>query len=162
MTDYRYHLTRESWIGGDGRLCWAMMNPSTADDTIDDATIRRVIRFTQDHGYASLVVVNLFAARSTEPDDLLRIDDPIGPQNAFAISCAVDEANAVVFAWGGSTPRKLRPYAEAQAAFIAHVCRGHGHIPLCLDVTASGEPRHPLYMPAATRLRPHPTSERAA
>ena len=45
---YRYTLTRE-WE--DGRcVCWLMFNPSTADATLNDATIREVHRVLQGAG----------------------------------------------------------------------------------------------------------------
>jgi hypothetical protein len=73
---YRYHLHRyvDLPLGVDdrGTLVWIMLNPSTADDTADDNTIRRVRRCTADNGYSELHVVNLFARRCTRPIHLLR------------------------------------------------------------------------------------------
>ena len=62
---YRYTL-RRSWPSGDGRrICWIMLNPSTADEPINDRTITRCIGFTSRWGHSGLVVINLYALRST-------------------------------------------------------------------------------------------------
>lgn len=62
---YRYSLERST--GGPGPvLCWLMLNPSTADATKDDPTIRKVIGFSGRNGYGAVIVVNLFAWRSTD------------------------------------------------------------------------------------------------
>ena len=66
---HRYSLTRR--CGNGPRVCcWIMLNPSTADATTDDPTIRRCVRFTQAWGYNALTVVNLYAWRATDPADL--------------------------------------------------------------------------------------------
>ena len=65
---FRYWLRRQ-W-GGDGTLLYVMLNPSTADADVDDATVRRCIRFARDHGFGAMEVVNLFAHRATKPADL--------------------------------------------------------------------------------------------
>ena len=66
---HRYSLTRR-WGYGPAVCCWIMLNPSTADATTDDPTIRRCLRFTQGWGYDALTVVNLYAWRATDPADL--------------------------------------------------------------------------------------------
>ena len=144
---YRYSLVR--YIGGGrvGNLCWVMLNPSTADDTKDDPTIRRVKRFTYDAGYTSVVVVNLFAMRATRPVHLYEAAeagyDPVGHANADTIHSACATSSAVVFAWGAwpGVAKLTHPNVD----FIA---RSYGHAPLCLGVTKSGAPRHPLYVKA--------------
>lgn len=62
---YRYRLTRRF---ADGPCAtFVMLNPSTADETIDDPTIRRCRNFAIREGCGGLVVVNLFAYRATDP-----------------------------------------------------------------------------------------------
>jgi hypothetical protein len=152
MTPYRYTLTRR--CGGlftDRRLCWVMLNPSTADETADDPTIRRVLRFTSDADYGELEVVNLFAARATNPNDLLTIADPIGPDNDSIIAAAFNRANDVVFAWGAS-PAAHKIGLERRGLEVWTTCRSMMRLPLCLGTTKDGAPRHPLYVRADQQL----------
>lgn len=141
MTEYRYRLLRD--LGGqlgavcDRRLCWCMLNPSLADDTLDDPTMRRVIRFTRDAGYHQLEVVNLFAARATRPCRLYEHADPEGPANAHHMR--------VAFA---------RAHRHAEWARWRANDAGHPHV-YCLGTTADGSPRHPLYVPADQPLVPY-------
>ena len=76
---WRYELPRE-W-GNGNRLVVVMLNPSTADAEKDDPTIRRVIGFAKSHGFGNLLVLNIFALRSTDPDGLRVAQDPVGPDN---------------------------------------------------------------------------------
>jgi hypothetical protein len=71
---YRYRLVR-SWSGLP-RLCWIMLNPSTADSFIDDRTIGRCMRFADRWGYGSMSVINLYALRTSKPEHLLDHPDP--------------------------------------------------------------------------------------
>lgn len=151
VSDYRYSLVR--YIGGGrvGNLCWVMLNPSTADETTDDPTIRRVKRFTSDYGYESLTVVNLFAMRATEPDDLYNAAgsglDPVGIDNAEAIRRAFNACHGVVFAWGAwpGVKKLTHPNVEGLARLCDKPVR-------CLGHTKSGAPRHPLYVKATQPL----------
>ena len=82
---YRYRLERE--LGGGGPVVAIFgVNPSTADAQIDDPTIRSCYRLVNALGYGSFEVVNLFAWRATDPNDLAASPDPIGnPKNADVV-----------------------------------------------------------------------------
>jgi hypothetical protein len=141
---FRYSLVRR-WSPGPS-VAWVMLNPSTADATRDDATIRRCIALSRSWGFAALEVVNLFALRSTDPRALADAADPVGPRNDRATRRALGRANAVVAAWG-VPPRALRGRAEAVRPLLPP---GTG----CVGVTTGGQPRHPLYVRAGACLVP--------
>lgn len=151
--EYRYTLTRT--VGDDPRqLCWVMLNPSTADESTDDPTIRRVIRFTRDNGYGRLIVVNLFAARTTRPRHLLEMSDPVGPNNFDIIREAIQSSDDVVFAWGAWWAANCR---DTSRRFlwpppVTFLARNAGRTALCLGKTRAGDPRHPLYVAASQPL----------
>jgi hypothetical protein len=115
-------------------VLWVMLNPSTADASQDDATIRRCIKFSQIWGFGSLLVVNLFAYRSTDPKALLKVGpvESVGPDNWTELVAAAGRTAKGVAAWGngGWYPRPDLPT--------------HSGGWWCLGKTNSGEPLHPL------------------
>lgn len=133
---YRYLLSRE-WGDPGWRLTFVMLNPSTADAEVDDPTIRRCIRFAQRGGYGAIDVVNLFAYRATKPTELARVADPVGPRNNVFLH---DYAPGAVAAWGA------HPAAHHRYRAVVDLCGGRQPVMLCLGTTASGAPRHPLYV----------------
>jgi hypothetical protein len=159
---YRYWLHRR-WLAGQGWTVFVMLNPSTADASLDDPTIRRCIRFAKDFGSHGLIVVNLFAWRATEPDDLFDVDDPVGVMNHSYIVHACELAaqheddgkggmhvpGKVICAWGAH-PAATQ---EQKATVMGWIEEGYG-APFCLGRTKDGEPKHPLYLPAAARPLP--------
>ena len=134
---YRYVLSRV-WREQAGKVVFVMLNPSTADGEVDDPTIRRCVRFTEDWGYGSLEVVNLFAVRSTDPKEILRHDEPVGAENDIYIQKAVSEADLVVAAWG------TRGYWLQRDRMVFDLLKGKNVY--CLSTTRDGYPRHPLYV----------------
>src|SRR5436309_3459089 len=96
---YRYILTRR-WSAEGKTVVFIGLNPSTADDVRDDPTIRRCIGFAKSWGGSTLIMVNLFALRSTDPLALLRASDPVGPQNDSWLRSAVHAADVSIAAWG--------------------------------------------------------------
>src|SRR5690606_18576726 len=82
---YRYLLTRPIpapfWKPDAGEAVFVMLNPSTADASEDDPTIRRCIGFAKEWGCTGLTVANLYALRSTDPKGLWKHRDPVGPEN---------------------------------------------------------------------------------
>src|SRR6266568_2441266 len=99
---YRYLLwrTNPQRDASAGSIVWLMLNPSTADASSDDPTIRRCLGFTRDWGYRRLIVVNLFAWRTSEQALLANARAPIGADNDRAIVTAAKTADRVVCAWG--------------------------------------------------------------
>lgn len=136
---YRYELLRR-W--GDGlSLRFVMLNPSTADATVDDPTIRRCVGFARREGFSALTVLNLYAYRSTDPKALLTCPAPIGPVNDDVLwrhlTCARAVRTPVVAAWGtNARPERVRRVLE----LVPGVAWS------CLGTTKEGHPRHPLYV----------------
>jgi hypothetical protein len=147
--NYRYRLWREI-ADAAGTVCFVMLNPSTADETTDDATQRRVCGFARDWGYGRAETVNLFAIRGADPrvikDATEAGVDPIGPANDRAILSTAVRADLVVAAWG--VHGSYRGRDRAIARFLVE----HGVELRCLGKTRSGAPRHPLYVPKSARL----------
>jgi len=143
---YRYELWR-SWgdlVTVDSYAMFVGLNPSTADEELDDPTIRRCIAFAKSWGYSGLCMTNLFAFRSTEPADMLKAHDPVGEANDdHLIRCAVG-AGVVVAAWGTHGSHRGRDIkVRALLPRLQH-----------LRLTKSGHPGHPLYLPKT--LQPVP------
>jgi hypothetical protein len=144
---YRYGLWRRLRDPHDAgkRIGFLMLNPSTADAQQDDPTIRRCIGYARAWGAELLEIANLFALRATDPRELYRHADPVGPANAqwlqdFSMRCAF-----IVCAWGvhGDHLRRGRAVAKELASYGADL--------RALRLTKGGSPAHPLYLPASLK-----------
>lgn len=112
------------------------LNPSTADETNDDNTIRRCIDYVRRWGYGSLCMTNLFAFRATDPKVMIEAADPIGPENDRWLTEIFENAALTVAAWG---------------CYGKHLGRGHDVRRMLGDLhaikfTVNGHPQHPLYL----------------
>lgn len=138
---YRYELIRE-WDRTKPKLAWLMLNPSTADAEQDDPTIRRCVGFSKSWGFGSLIVVNVFAYRTTYPQELKRVgfDKAIGPENADAIRSAYVRSGCMVAAFGA--------HSEARRRVHWYIAKRHLRRLWCLGRTKDGSPKHPLYVAA--------------
>lgn len=138
---YRYSLTR-IWDESKPKVMFVMLNPSTADGTQDDPTIRRCIGFAKSWGYGGMYVCNLLAYRSTDPKELLKVDNPFGDQNIWITRQHIDEVELVVCAWGnepivkrlfgGTSPYRMLGFAKSKLHY--------------LELSKNGTPKHPLYL----------------
>lgn len=136
---YRYFLERR-WARALKPCTFLMLNPSTADALVDDPTIRRCMHFARRLGSGSLRVVNLFAWRATNPQELHRKADPVGPLNDESILNAVAGAGVVIAAWG--TMGRLF-YRDVDVCLrVLKDEKLH-----CLGLNKDGSPKHPLYLP---------------
>lgn len=143
---WRYSLTRKAAPDGVGTVAFIGLNPSTADERLDDPTIRRCIRFARDWNFARLKMLNLYAYRDRHPQGLAGIPDPVGPENDRIISKVIAQSSLVVCAWGAWGGISQERVEQVVNMIVA---------PHCLGVTQSGAPRHPLYMRADTLPQPY-------
>lgn len=148
---YRTALWRE-WGNGSSRCLFIMLNPSTADASLDDPTIRRCIDFTKRWGHNALDVVNLFSWRATDPRELLTASDPVGPGEPIIEAISRGSCRRVICAWGSPTLSRLKKLVIERAAEVWRTIlltqRFHNAPPIeCLGVAKGGQPRHPLYIP---------------
>lgn len=136
---YRYVLWR-IWDQSKPYCCFIGLNPSTADETTDDNTVRRCTNFSKSWGYGSLCMLNLFSFRSTDPKGLKDEGGLNGIDNLYWILKCCKSAGIVVCAWGthGAFKDRHRMTLEQLNAnsFNAH------H----LGLTKNGYPKHPLYL----------------
>lgn len=141
---HRYTLWRD-WAGltptGNGFAMIIGLNPSTADETENDPTIRRCIGFAKAWGYDALCMTNIFAFRETDRDVMTQQSEPIGPDNDQVLIDLSAKASIVVAAWG---------------TYGAHMGRGEQVRHLlpnlhCLRLTKYGHPEHPLYLPGSLK-----------
>lgn len=139
---FRYSLTRV-WNSDRPKVLFVGLNPSTADENVDDPTVRRCIGFARKWKYGGLILVNLFAYRSTDPSGLFEADDPIGPQNDRSILERSKSVDRIVVAWG------TKGYFQNRAEQVLQLLPNAS----CLGVTKDGHPKHPLYLATTTRIR---------
>jgi len=141
---FRYSLSR-IWKPRLSKVMFVGLNPSTADENEDDPTVRRCIGFARKWNCGGLILVNLFAYRSTDPAGLLQAADPIGPANDRYILKSASAAGRIVLAWGTRGGLLERDEHILSLLPTAH----------CLGITKDGCPKHPLYLAGNTRLRPY-------
>lgn len=146
---WRYTLIR-GWRAWDMNtpdvVAWIGLNPSMADEATDDPTIRRCIRFSEDWGFAGMVMLNAYAFRATLPQNMkagrrfsdgpVLTDDPVGPDNDRAIKCVCEKSMLVVAAWG----------VHCEPARAEQVLSLIDQPVYCLGRTKVGHPKHPLYI----------------
>ena len=136
---YRYVLGRQ-WETSLPSVLFVALNPSTADASRDDATVRRCVGFARSWGFGTLIIANLFAFRSTDPRCLVQVTDPVGPRNDRWLQRLSIDATLTIAAWGSHG--QLANRAEQILPKLKNVHH--------LGLTKSGHPRHPLYLPAST------------
>jgi hypothetical protein len=148
---HRYVLARV-WNPKLGSVAFVMLNPSTADKDVDDATSRRCIGYARRWGYGSVVLVNLYSRRATKPQELLDRYRAYrnGPAADHWLRQETENATEVIAAWGG-----FHRYIDGgeRVREVAELLDG---IELkALALTQQGDPRHPLYLPKKAVRAPY-------
>lgn len=139
---YRYILSRGECANP---LVFIMLNPSTADHTDDDPTIRRCLGFAEANGYDGIIVLNLYALRSTDPQGLWASQDPIGVLNDTYLGKIANSAEHVVCAWG-------RNAKADRVRQVIEILERTGIALKCLGVNKDNSPKHPLYLAKNSKI----------
>jgi len=155
---YRWGLWRSFDHGSGPWAVFVMLNPSTADATKNDPTIRRCIGFAREQRCTGLYVVNLFAYRATKPAELKaahkRGVDIVGEENDERIRSALRlcQGGPVICAWG------TKGTLLGRDKEVLKLLREHSWVrPRALRMTKSGHPEHPLYLPKGLPPVPVPS-----
>jgi hypothetical protein len=127
------------------RIAWIGLNPSTADEVTLDQTLASVCRYSRKWGFSEVVMLNLFAFRATDPRDLKRATDPIGPDNDEHLLAEVGSVDRVIACWGDQGRFLGRDRQVAELLSVSFEC---------LLRNRTGAPHHPLYL--KSRIRPKP------
>lgn len=141
--DFRPNLVDRELAGA---VTFVMLNPSTADALKNDPTVARCCDFAKRWGFKRLIVVNLYALRSTDPRALLADDDRVGEHNDRYIVRAAEQSDRVIAAWGANVTVKR----DRRDIDVLQLLHGAGCDVHALRVTKHRYPSHPLYIPAAT------------
>lgn len=138
---YRYTLWREWDMANTSYLMVIGLNPSTADESKDDPTIRKCIGFAKRWGFGALCMTNLFAWRDTDPAKMKKVPNPVGIDNHHhVLQCAAD-AGMVLAAWG------VHGKHQNQDLNVRQWVASAGKMLHCLRPTKDGSPGHLLYIP---------------
>ena len=99
---HRYTLIHrfDPLFGGDRKMLWIGLNPSTADENQLDPTLTRIAGFCRREGMDGFWMGNLFGLRTPYPKEMMAAPDPVGPGNDAALLEAASKCEKVIAAWG--------------------------------------------------------------
>lgn len=142
---YRYWLLR-AWDEGKPTAMCIGLNPSTANELNDDATITRLAG--TDHseglisnaGFGGFYMTNLFGLVTPYPQKLFDHPNALGDNDRHLKEIRM-LCNKVIFCWGnfkvrGRDKKVIEMFSDAW----------------CFGRNANGSPKHPLYLPKSTKL----------
>jgi hypothetical protein len=136
---YRYFITSR-W---DKHNClgFVLLNPSKADGSlITDPTFERCGQRARMLDFSAFSILNLYAHVATDPVDLWKAKDPVGPDNDTVIKQQLEGISTLICGWGRHASR------ERVLAFNAILKAGYKGAVTALAVNKDGSPKHPLYI----------------
>lgn len=147
---YRYALWR-IWDRTKPLAMFIGLNPSTANETDNDPTIKSVGRISNNNGFGGFYMMNCFPLVSTDPSVLKsfylsassfeQYQYTLNRQRLMEISVM---CRAVVFAWGSfSVVQECRVDKELMQMFPDA---------MALHINKNGSPKHPLYCKSDTQF----------
>jgi hypothetical protein len=136
---YRYVLERRWGTTSDNVINFVLLNPSTADASQDDPTVKACIQFAKNLGFNGLLITNLFAFRATDPIKMKSCKYPHGSKNDRYIEDAAKKSKMIIVAWGNHGTHCDR---DKEVIKLLSPIKNL----FCLGITASGNPKHPLYI----------------
>ena len=152
---FRYWLLRR-WHPTLPLLAVIGCNPSTADETVNDPTIRKIMGFAErlratpfSPGFGGVLMLNVGAFRATDPKEWKAARDPFGPENTVTHLqeyLAKFSPVRIIAAWGKCCTASQR--GEHRAREIARCINGLE----CWGKNSDGSPRHPLMLSYSTTL----------
>lgn len=146
---YRFRLERDVQLHGIVTALFGV-NPSTAGETINDATIRKDIGFGKVNGWRRIIKGNVFPFRATDVRELRGVKDHKLAENAEHLLRIAADADLLIPCWGSrdKLPRELHEKLQ----WTLDILRSTGKPMVHFGLTASGDPKHPLMLGYDTPL----------
>lgn len=141
--NYRYALWR-IWDKSKPLVMFIGLNPSTANETESDPTIKSVWRIAKNNDYGGVYMMNCFPYVSTDPAKLkdgLTLET--NTNNLEKLKAIGAKCKDVVFAWGNF--KEVDEYTSGLLSFLFPDAKA-------LYVNKNGSPKHPLYCKSDTKL----------
>lgn len=132
---HRYSLWR-IWDKTKPLVMFVGLNPSTANATSDDPTIRRVKSIASNLGYGGVYMLNCFSYISTDPKGLV-IDTYSSDFNNAELIDIGERCQDVIFAWGNFDIVKFSGRDKELSELFPNA--------KALHINKNGSPKHPLY-----------------
>ncbi len=159
---YRWILKREL-SSGKKSLVFIGLNPSKANSFNNDRTLVRIINFCSRWNYNNIYIINLFGLISKSPSQLSKSNDPIGGNNdlitLLTLQFWLKNINCDLWlGWGdkghlNGRDREVLKIIKKLSTFNSYE-KNYSRRILSLGLSKKGNPRHPLYMPNESLLRP--------
>ena len=133
-------------------------NPSTADETTDDPTVRTIKKIAAANGFDGVIILNLYPLICTNPDDLPQeLNATVHKDNLQVIKSALagcrnanpNEPVTIWCAWGDLVEK--RDYLKSCAAEILELFPESAKF-VCVEQTKRKNPAHPLYHKVDSKL----------
>ena len=159
---YRWLLKREL-SSGRKTVVFIGLNPSKANSVNNDRTLIRIINFSSRWNYKNIYIINLFGIISQSPSQLSKSFDPVGKNNDLITLKVLEfwrkNINCDLWlGWGdkGKLYRRDREVLKLIKNFSNLKSNENNHSKriLSLGLSKKGSPRHPLYMPNDSFLKP--------
>ena len=159
---YRWILKRELLIGKK-TLVFIGLNPSKANSVYNDRTLLRIINFCSRWNYKNIYLINFFGLIAKSPSQLSKSLDPVGGKNDLitlkVLGFWKDNINCDLWlGWGdkGQLYGRDRTILKLIKNFsnLKPNENNHSKRVLSLGLSKKGNPRHPLYMPNQSFLKP--------
>jgi hypothetical protein len=143
-TDRRHRLTLwRIWDDKKPKVMFIGLNPSRADENVNDPTMRSIMRIAKRNGHGGVYMTNLFTYRSTKPENIDWDDPNIPDADNILIDTSI-KCKDVVFAWGANNTYGRDK--EVERLFKRAMVVG---------LTKNGSPAHPLFIKGDTELKPY-------
>jgi hypothetical protein len=144
---HRYWLLR-SWDASPRMMLIIGLNPSTADDTEDDPTIRSCIRLATSNGYGGFIMCNLYSFITAYPDVLrANMAEANRQKSNETLVRMIRNTHHTVCAWGSWS------FIDARADEVIEMIKANAkNGPFCFGVNNGGSPKHPLYLNSKTKI----------
>ena len=159
---YRWILKRQL-RSGKKTVVFIGLNPSKANSVNNDRTLIRIVNFCSRWNYKNIYVINLFGLISKSPSKLSKSLDPVGKNNDLITLNALEfwrkNINCDLWlGWGekGKLYRRDREVLKLIRNFSNSKSNEDNQSKriLSLGFSKNGSPRHPLYMPNESFLKP--------